>query len=92
MPTPAPLRLAVITAASHLPDLSDADGWNEGLRLRGLIDSLERGGYQIAGVLGADARLPERLAELAPDLLIVDAALLQGSSAGRGFPFPQDSS
>ena len=73
MPTPAPLRLAVITAASHLPDLSDPDGWAEALRLRGLIDGLERGGYRIAGVLGADAALPERLAALAPDVLIVDA-------------------
>lgn len=73
MPTPAPLRLAVITAASHLPDLSDPEGWNEALRLRGLIDGLERGGYRIAGVLGADAKLPERLAALAPDVLIVDA-------------------
>jgi response regulator NasT len=70
---PPRLRLAVITAASQLPDLSDADGWNEALRLRGLIDSLERGGYGIAGVLGADGRLPERLAALAPDVLIVDA-------------------
>jgi response regulator NasT len=73
MSTSAPLRLAVITAASHLPDLSDPDGWDEALRLRGLIDGLERGGYRIAGVLGADARLPERLAALAPDVVIVDA-------------------
>src|SRR4051812_12910138 len=70
---PAPLRLAVITAASHLPDLIDPDGWNEALRLRGLIDSPERGGYRIAGLLGADAHLPERLAEIAPDVVIVDA-------------------
>jgi len=75
MTTPAPvaLRLAVITATSHLPDLSDPDGWAEALRLRGLIDSLERGGYAIAGLLGADAQLTERLAALAPDVLIVDA-------------------
>ncbi len=73
MASPASLRLAVITAASHLPDLSDADGWDEALRLRGLIDGLERGGYRIAGVLGADARLPDKLAALAPDVVIVDA-------------------
>jgi response regulator NasT len=73
MSTSAPLRLAVITAANHLPDLSDPDGWDEALRLRGLIDSLERGGYRIAGVLGADGALPERLAALAPDVVIVDA-------------------
>jgi response regulator NasT len=73
MPTASPLRLAVITAANRLPDLSDPDGWDEALRLRGLIDSLERGGYRIAGVLGADGQLPERLAALAPDVVIVDA-------------------
>jgi response regulator NasT len=73
MSTPALLRLVVITAASRLPDLSDSDGWNEAQRLRGLIDGLERGGHRVAGVLGADADLPERLAALAPDILIVDA-------------------
>jgi response regulator NasT len=73
MSTHAKLRLAVITATSRLPDLSDSEGWNEALRLRGLIDGLERGGYRVAGVLGADAMLPERLAALAPDILIVDA-------------------
>ena len=67
------LRLAVITAAAHLPDLSDGEGWAEALRLRDLIAALKLGGYQVAGVLGADARLPERLEALAPDLLIVDA-------------------
>jgi response regulator NasT len=72
-PAPAALRLAVITATSHLPDLSDPEGWAEALRLRGLIDGLERGGYAIAGLLGADAQLTERLATLAPDVLIVDA-------------------
>ena len=67
------LRLAVITLSAHIPDLADDEGWDEALRLRALIHGLEQGGYQVAGVLGADARLPDRLAELAPDVLIVDA-------------------
>lgn len=67
------LRLAVITAHAHVPDLADEAGWDEALRLRDLVQGLRAGGYRIAGVLGADARLPERLAELTPDVLIVDA-------------------
>lgn len=67
------LRLAVITMATHVPDLADEEGWDEALRLRDLVRGLELGGYRIAGLLGADAYLTERLAELAPDVLIVDA-------------------
>lgn len=67
------LRLAVITMATNVPDLADEEGWDEALRLRDLVRGLELGGYRIAGLLGADAYLTERLAELAPDVLIVDA-------------------
>ncbi|GAA0760689.1 ANTAR domain-containing protein [Ideonella azotifigens] len=67
------LRLAVITMATSIPDLADEEGWDEALRLRALIRGLELGGYRIAGLLGADAQLPEKLAALAPDVLIVDA-------------------
>ncbi|HEX5684449.1 MAG TPA: ANTAR domain-containing protein [Ideonella sp.] len=67
------LRLAVITLSAHVPDLADQDGWDEALRLRALVHGLRVGGYQIAGVLGADALLPDKLAALAPDVLIVDA-------------------
>jgi len=67
------LRLAVITLSAHVPDLADQDGWDEALRLRDLVHGLRVGGYQIAGVLGADAQLPDKLAALTPDVLIVDA-------------------
>ncbi|MBP6675540.1 MAG: ANTAR domain-containing protein [Vitreoscilla sp.] len=73
MPHSTPLRLAVITMAANVPDLSDDDGWAEALRLRDLVRGLREGGYEIAGVLGADAQLPEKLGALAPDVLIVDA-------------------
>ena len=73
VPQSTPLRLAVITMAANVPDLSDEDGWAEALRLRALVRGLRDGGYEIAGVLGADAHLPEKLATLAPDVLIVDA-------------------
>lgn len=67
------LRLAVITLSAHVPDLADEDGWDEALRLRDLVHGLRVGGYRIAGVLGADAGLPDKLAALSPDVLIVDA-------------------
>ena len=67
------LRLAVITLSAHVPDLADQDGWDEALRLRDLVQGLKAGGYRIAGVLGADAQLPDKLAALEPDVLIVDA-------------------
>lgn len=67
------LRLAVITLSTVIPDLTDEEGWDEAVRLRDLVRGLELGGYRIAGILGADAKLPERLAALAPDVLIVDA-------------------
>jgi response regulator NasT len=67
------LRLAVITLSAHVPDLADQDGWAEALRLRDLVHGLRVGGCQIVGVLGADARLPDKLVALAPDVLIVDA-------------------
>lgn len=67
------LRLAVITLSAHVPDLADPEGWAEAQRLRDLVHGLREGGYAIAGVLGADAALPDRLAALAPDVLIVDA-------------------
>jgi response regulator NasT len=67
------LRLVVITVAAQIPDLIQPDDWAEALRLRDLIAALRQGGYAVCGVLGADAWLPERLADLAPDVLIVDA-------------------
>lgn len=67
------LRLAVITLSAHVPDLADQEGWDEALRLRDLVHGLRVGGYQIVGVLGADAQLPDKLNALAPDVLIVDA-------------------
>jgi len=67
------LTLAVITAAATVPDLDDEDGWAEADRLRVLVRGLREAGYRIAGVLAADAALPERLAALEPDVLVVDA-------------------
>jgi two-component system, response regulator / RNA-binding antiterminator len=67
------LSLVVITTSAQLPDLADEAGWNEATRLRGLLRGLRDAGHRVNAVLAADASLPERLAQLAPDVLIVDA-------------------
>lgn len=67
------LILVVITAATTLPELHDDEGWAEADRLHAIVAGLQGGGYRVAGVLPADAQLPERLAALAPDMLVVDA-------------------
>lgn len=67
------LTLAVITAASTVPDLDDEDGWAEADRLRVLVAGLRDAGYRVGAVLPADAQLHERLTALAPDVLVVDA-------------------
>lgn len=65
--------LAVITAASSVPDLDDEDGWAEADRLRVLVAGLRDAGYRVGAVLPADAGLHDRLTALAPDVLVVDA-------------------
>lgn len=67
------MTLAVITAAATVPDLDDEAGWTEADRLRLLVAGLRDAGYRVAGVLAADAQLPDLLAQLAPDVLVVDA-------------------
>lgn len=67
------LTLAVITAAATVPDLHDEDGWAEADRLRMLVGALRDAGHRIGAVLASDAMLPERLAALRPDVLVVDA-------------------
>ena len=68
-----PLRLVVIA-----PDLSTADAADEAAlsqieRSRQLRIGLLENGYNIVAVLPADTFLDERLAQLQPDMIIVDA-------------------
>jgi len=49
------------------------DAWWEAERSRTLRIGLLENGYNIVAVLPADAFLPERLAQIQPDMIIVDA-------------------
>ncbi|WOB10410.1 ANTAR domain-containing response regulator [Piscinibacter gummiphilus] len=77
----APLRPAipsttlriVIVAPDLAPDASDPDAGTEAERSRALRIGLLEHGYNIVAVLPADVFLPDRLAQIAPDMIIVDA-------------------
>lgn len=70
----APLRIVIIAPDSLAADLSDPQqvAQEEG-RSRSLRIGLLQTGYDIVAVLPADVFLPERLAQIAPDMIIVDA-------------------
>ncbi len=71
--SPRPLRLAIITTSTQLPDPADQGAWDEASRLGDLLRGLEAAGHHVDALLAADVSLAERLATLAPDVLIVDA-------------------
>ena len=73
MTTPHTLRLVVIA-----PDLSTSDDIDEAARVliersRQLRIGLLEGGFNLVATLPADTFLRERLAQLQPDMIIVDA-------------------
>jgi response regulator NasT len=72
MATPA-LRIVIVAPESLTPDPTDADAWWEAERSRSLRIGLLENGYNIVAVLPADMFLPERLAQIQPDMIIVDA-------------------
>ena len=67
--TPATALRIVIVA----PDLADAQSDTEAERSRRLRIGLLENGYNIVAVLPVDVFLPERLAQISPDMIIVDA-------------------
>lgn len=75
-PTPSlpsnALRI-VIVAPDLAPDASDPQAGTEAERSRALRIGLLEAGYNIVAVLPADVFLPDRLAQIAPDMIIVDA-------------------
>lgn len=72
-PLAAPLRIVIVAPDSLLADGSDARAIHEAERSRALRIGLLENGYNIVAVLPADVFLPERLAQIAPDMIIVDA-------------------
>lgn len=67
------LRIVIIAPESLSPDPADVDAWWEAERSRSLRIGLLESGYNIVAVLPADTFLPERLAQIQPDMIIVDA-------------------
>ena len=68
MNSAAALRIVIVA-----PDLADAQSDVEAERSRSLRIGLLENGYNIVAVLPVDVFLPERLAQLSPDMIIVDA-------------------
>jgi two-component system, response regulator / RNA-binding antiterminator len=66
--------LRIVIVAPELGDVqSDADAEREAERSRSLRIGLLQNGYNIVAVLPADVFLPDRLAQIGPDMIIVDA-------------------
>lgn len=70
---PAPALRIVIIAPDLAPDGADPQAGTEAERSRLLRIGLLENGYNIVAVLPVDVFLPDRLAQIAPDMIIVDA-------------------
>ena len=73
MPPPALLRIVIVAPDSLATDSTDAASETEVRRSRWLRIGLLESGYNIVAVLPADVFLPDRLAQIAPDMIVVDA-------------------
>ena len=71
-PSPA-LRIVIVAPETLSPDASDDAAQVEAERSRSLRIGLLENGYNIVAVLPADLFLPDRLAQIGPDMIIVDA-------------------
>jgi response regulator NasT len=68
-----PLRIVIVAPDPLVADAGDDDAANEAERSRSLRIGLLENGYNIVAVLPADVFLPERLAQISPDIIVVDA-------------------
>jgi response regulator NasT len=73
MSRPPAIRIVIVAPESLTPDPADVDAWWEAERSRSLRIGLLENGYNIVAVLPADMFLHERLAQIQPDLIVVDA-------------------
>lgn len=73
MKSPQALRIVIVAPDSLNPDPSDTAAMVEVERSRSLRIGLLEAGYNIVAVLPVDAFLPDRLAQIQPDMIIVDA-------------------
>ncbi|MCR5864328.1 MULTISPECIES: ANTAR domain-containing response regulator [Aquincola] len=72
-PPPSPLRIVIVAPESLSPEPNDVDAWWEAERSRSLRIGLLEAGYNIVAVLPVDVFLPDRLAQIQPDMIVVDA-------------------
>ncbi|URI11754.1 ANTAR domain-containing protein [Aquincola tertiaricarbonis] len=72
-PSPSPLRIVIVAPESLSPEPHDVDAWWEAERSRSLRIGLLEAGYNIVAVLPVDVFLPDRLAQIQPDMIVVDA-------------------
>ncbi len=66
------LRIVVIAPDTLDQDPADAQAWVEAERSRSLRIGLLQSGYNLVAVLPADTFLTERIAQIQPDMIIVD--------------------
>ena len=72
--TPATaLRIVIVAPDTLSPDPADPQAEVEAERSRSLRIGMLQSGYNIVAVLPADVFLPDRLAQIGPDMIIVDA-------------------
>jgi two-component system, response regulator / RNA-binding antiterminator len=67
------LRIVVVAPESLTPDAADARAVQQAERSRQLRIGLLENGYNLVAVLPADSFLEQRLTQLQPDMIIVDA-------------------
>jgi response regulator NasT len=67
------LRIVIVAPDLLAVDGTDTPAGTEAERSRSLRIGLLENGYNIVAVLPADVFLPDRLAQIAPDMIIVDA-------------------
>lgn len=67
------LRIVIVAPETLNPDPADAQAEVEAGRSRSLRIGLLESGYNIVAVLPADIFLPDRIAQIGPDMIIVDA-------------------
>ena len=72
-PSHTPALRIVIVAPDLAPDSTDPEAGTEAERSRLLRIGLLENGYNIVAVLPVDVFLPDRIAQIAPDMIIVDA-------------------
>jgi response regulator NasT len=68
-----PLRIVIIAPETLTPDDDDDDARLVAERSRSLRIGLLENGYNVVAVLPVDVFLPERLTQIQPDMIVVDA-------------------